>query len=270
MRLGRPEQHQTGARGGAQLDPRVGAGGLEDARRRSGAAPRCRAPLPAAACAARTSPTSATGSRSSTRSRAACSASMSALLLGARVAERHAHHEAVELGLGQRDRCPRTRPGSGWRRRGRGAPARACAVDRDVALLHALEQPRLRLRRRPVDLVDEHDVREHRPGTELEAVLALVEDVRPDHVGGQQVGGALHARVLGVDRARERAGQRRLADPRVVLDQDVALGQQRDEHVAEHLLGGLDRPRDVVAQASAQLRDLRGIELRDGRHVPPW
>ena len=118
-------------------------------------------------------------------------------------------------------------------------------VDGHVALLHALEQARLRLRRGAVDLVDEHDVREHRAGAELEAVLALVEDVRADHVRGQQVGGALHARVLGVERARERAGQGGLADARVVLDQDVPLGEQRDEHVADHLLGRLDRARDV-------------------------
>ena len=72
------------------------------------------------------------------------------------------------------------------------------------------------------------------PGPELEAVLALVVDVRADHVGRQQVGGALHARVLRVDRPGERPSQRGLADARVVLDQDVALGEQRDEHVADH------------------------------------
>ena len=70
------------------------------------------------------------------------------------------------------------------------------------------------------------------PGPELEPALALVEDVGAHHVGRQQVGGALHARVLGVDRARQRPRQRRLADPRVVLDQHVALGEQRHEHVA--------------------------------------
>ena len=76
-------------------------------------------------------------------------------------------------------------------------------VDRDAPLLHALQQAGLRLRRRAVDLVDEHDVGEDRPGPELEALVALVEDVRADDVGGQQVGGALHARELaGPARAR--------------------------------------------------------------------
>ena len=74
-------------------------------------------------------------------------------------------------------------------------------VDGDVALLHALEQAGLRLRRGAVDLVDEHDVGEDRPGPELEALLALVVDVDADDVGRQQVGRALHARELAVDRA---------------------------------------------------------------------
>ena len=71
------------------------------------------------------------------------------------------------------------------------------------------------------------------PGRNSKRDLALVEDVRADDVGGQQVGRALDARVLGVHRARERAGERGLADARVVLDQDVALGEQRDQHLAQ-------------------------------------
>ena len=74
-------------------------------------------------------------------------------------------------------------------------------VNRHVPFLHALEEAGLRLRRGAVHLVDEHDVREHRAWPELEAVLALVVDVRAHHVGRQEVGRALDARVLGVDRA---------------------------------------------------------------------
>ena len=43
-------------------------------------------------------------------------------------------------------------------------------VDGDLALLHRLEQRRLRLGRGPVDLVGEHDVGEHAAGAELELV----------------------------------------------------------------------------------------------------
>ena len=178
------------------------------------------------------------------------------LLVGRRVAERHADHEAVELRLGQRVGALVLDRVLGRDHEERARQLVRVLVDGHVALLHALEQARLRLRRGAVDLVDEHDVREHRPGPELEAVLALVVDVRADHVRRQQVGGALDARVLGVERARQRASEGGLADARVVLDQHVALGEERHEHVADDLLGRLDRARDVVAQPGAELGDL--------------
>ena len=53
------------------------------------------------------------------------------------------------------------------------------AVDRDLALRHRLEQRRLRLRHRAVDLVDEDDVREDRAGPELEVPGLLVQIERP-------------------------------------------------------------------------------------------
>ena len=98
-------------------------------------------------------------------------------------------------------------------------------VDRDLPLLHALEQPRLGLRRGAVDLVDQDDVGEHRAGVELEAGGSLVEDVGADQVGGQQIGGALHPRVLGLQRAGEGTGERGLADAGGVLDQHVPIGE---------------------------------------------
>ena len=100
------------------------------------------------------------------------------------------------------------------------------------------------------------------PGPELEARLALVEDVRPDDVGGQQVGGALHARELQVHRARQRAGERRLADARQVLDQDVALGDEADEDVVEQVLAHLDRAADRRRRAAAPSRRRRGPPRR--------
>src|SRR5262252_8199419 len=87
---------------------------------------------------------------------------------------------------------------------------------------------------------DQHDVGEDRAGAELEARLALVVDLRAHDVGRQQVGRALHARELAVDRTRERPGQRRLADARIVLDQDVPLGQRRHDDALEHLGPDLD------------------------------
>ena len=100
------------------------------------------------------------------------------------------------------------------------------------------------------------------PGPELEAALPLVEDVRAHDVGGQQVGRALHARELAVDAARQRAGQRRLADARVVLDEDVALGEQRHDHVVEDLVADLDGPPDVLLDPPRE--GARGLHLGGG------
>ena len=174
------------------------------------------------------------------------------LAAGVGVAERQPHHEAVDLRLGQRvgalvlDRVLRREHEERARELVR------VDVDGHAPLLHALEQARLRLRRRAVDLVDEHDVREDRAGPELEAALALVEDVRADDVGGQQVGGALDARELEVQRARERACERRLADARQVLDEHVAAGEHGDDEVLDDVVAHLGGARDVRRDAPRQ------------------
>ena len=65
-------------------------------------------------------------------------------------------------------------------------------ADGDVLLLHCFEQRRLRLRRRPVDFVRQHDVPEDRAALELElpaAVVRVQDDVRADQVRGHEVRG---------------------------------------------------------------------------------
>ena len=63
----------------------------------------------------------------------------------------------------------------------------------DLPLLHGLEQRRLDLGRRAVDLVGQHDVGEDRPRLEDEAFGRLLAEVhlRAGDVGRQQVGGEL-------------------------------------------------------------------------------
>ena len=188
------------------------------------------------------------------------------LVVGCRVAQGEADHEAVELRLRQRigplviARVLRRHDDERARQLVR------MAVDRHAALLHALEQAGLGLGRGPVDLVDEHDVREDRARVELEARLALVEDVGADHVGGQQVRGALDPGVLGLERARERPGQGRLADAGIVLDQHVPLGEKSDEQLAKDAVGDLHRALDVLPQGSARLSHPRRIKLGHRSH----
>ena len=188
------------------------------------------------------------------------------LVVGGRVAERDADHEPVELRLRQRVGALVLDRVLGGEDHERPRQLVGVLVDRDVALLHALQQAGLRLGRCTVDLVDENHVREHGARPELEAVLPLVEDVGAHHVGREQVGRALDARVLGVDRARQGACQRRLPDPRVVLDQHVPLGEQRDQHVADRGVGRLDGPGEVGAQSSPKLLNGGGIELGKRGH----
>src|SRR5581483_7446418 len=92
------------------------------------------------------------------------------------------------------------------------------AVDGDLPLLHRLEERRLSLGARAVDLVREHDLREDRAGAELEVRRLLVEGADAGDVGGKEVGRELDAAERAVKRARERLREHGLADARYVLD----------------------------------------------------
>src|SRR3954447_2907446 len=191
------------------------------------------------------------------------------LLRGARVAELEPDHEAVDLRLRERvgalvlDRVLR---GEDEERAGELVRV---DVDGHHPLLHALEQAGLGLRRGAVDLVDDHDVREDRARAELEALLALVVDAGADDVGRQQVGGALDARELRVDRLRQRACERGLADARIVLDEDVPFGEHRDDDVLEHVVAHLDRAADVLLHALGHLGRPLGLLGPDGVGTTP-
>ena len=133
------------------------------------------------------------------------------------------------------------------------------AVDRDLALFHALEQRRLCLRRGAVDLVADDDIREHGSLLELEAPLDLVVDRDARHVGGQKVRGELDAAHARVHRRGQRLREHRLADARHVLDQQVAAGEEHDDREVHLLVLAGDDRRHALA-------DLPGAVLqRDGR-----
>ncbi len=145
------------------------------------------------------------------------------------VAQVQAQQEAVELrvrqGVGARqvDRVLGGDDEERGRQRMRGA------VDRDLVFGHRLQQCALGARRRAIDLVGEQHMREHRPRVELEAARLRVEHRYANDVRRQQVGGELHALETQSQRGCQRVRQRGLAEARQVLDQQVAVGQQRDE-----------------------------------------
>ena len=136
-----------------------------------------------------------------------------------------------------------------------GVGEQACdSVDGHLLLGHRLEQRGLRLRHRAVDLVDEDDVREHRPGPELEVPLALVEDREAGDVGRLQVGRALDpGGVRSLDRLRDRPGEHRLRGARHVLEQHVASADERRDDELDLLALAVDDGLDVVQQPARHL-----------------
>jgi hypothetical protein len=176
-------------------------------------------------------------------------------LLLARVADHELHHEAVDLRLGQRvgalllDRVLRRQHQERVRQ-----PPRV-AGQRHLPFLHRLEQRRLHLRRRAVDLVGEHEVGEHRAFLDLPLARLRVVDVRADEVGRQQVGRELDAPELPADRTRQRGHGERLGEARQALEQHVAVGEQGDQQAVEQgILADDDR-------SAGRAHGLQGLAL---------
>ena len=124
------------------------------------------------------------------------------LLVGGGVVDGDPHQEPVTLCLGQRvdalrlDRVLGGEHQEGLRQRV-GHPA-----ERHLTLGHHLEERRLHLRRRTVDLVGEDEVGEHRAELDVEALGRGAVDAGADDVRRQQVGGELDAGERAAERAR--------------------------------------------------------------------
>ena len=159
-----------------------------------------------------------------------------------RVADPQPHQEPVELRLGQPVGARHLDRVLGGDHQERPGHLVAFRVHGDRALGHHLQQRRLGLRGAAVDLVGEHHVGEHPAGVEREALVALVVDLHAGDVAGQQVRGELDPVPGAADAARQAPGERGLAEPRHVLDEQVAPGQQRRDRQSDHLrLAAYDR-----------------------------
>src|SRR5262249_25427104 len=109
-----------------------------------------------------------------------------------------------------------------------------------AVLLHGFEQRRLRLWRRPVDLVGQDDVAEDGAGSEDHQSppgrRLLLNQVGPGDVGRHQVWRELNSRELQVEDARERLNQKRLGQTGNADDQAVAADEQRQEHEVDDVV----------------------------------
>ena len=106
----------------------------------------------------------------------------------------------------------------------------ARARDRDVVLLHRLQQRRLGARAGAVDLVGHQQLREDRAGDEAEAALAarrFLQHLGAENVGGHQVGRELDAPRVEAERGAQGLDQLGLGEARHADQQRVAAATAR-------------------------------------------
>ncbi len=103
-------------------------------------------------------------------------------------------------------------------------------------------------RRRAIDLVDEQDIRKHRPGHEFERALGLVEDRKAGDVRRQQIGSALQAAKLPAQGLRNRAREHRLADARDVVEQQMAAAEEGGYGKQDLLLLAVHNAAQILVQ----------------------
>ena len=167
------------------------------------------------------------------------------LLVVLRVTDQHLQQEAVDLRLGQRiralglDRVLRRHDEERRRNEMR------VVADRDLALLHDLEQRGLHLRRRAVDLVGQEEVAEDRAELGVERPLLRAIDARADQVRRDEVGCELHTGERSAEHSRGRLDRQGLGETGHAFDEQVALRQQAHEHALEHRILPGDDPADL-------------------------
>ena len=159
-----------------------------------------------------------------------------ALFFRRRVVHVDLEQEAVALSLGKRVDAlvlDRVLGGHDQERLGQRVIA---TTDRDLALGHDLEQGRLDLRRRPVDLVGEQEVAHHRTELDIEFLPALPVDPGADDVGGHQVRGELDTRERTADNPGEGLHGQRLGHSGHTFEENVPFGEQAHQNALHELI----------------------------------
>ena len=145
-----------------------------------------------------------------------------------------------------------------------------CGANRDTALLHGLQQSRLGLGRRTIDLIGQKDVGEDRAFLEVEmffAGVALVHHVTPHDITRHEVGRELDAREGQMQNVGDRRHDLGLADTGNTLEQHVSLGKQADQSAVDDFIVTDDDLGDLFLdqlEAFGELTDL--IVDLCGRH----
>ena len=191
-------------------------------------------------------------------------------LLGlGRVPNQDLVHEAVELGLGQRIRALLL---DGVLRREdeeRAGQRVLHATHRHLPLLHRLEQRRLRLGRRAVDLVGQNHIRKHRPAHKPQLAmprgLVLLDHLRARDIARHQVGGELDPAEIKAERARDRRDQQRLGKPRHADHHRVPPAEDGCEQLLDHVVLPDDHLADLLPEIVVRLAHLGQRRLGIGK-----
>src|SRR5207247_3729406 len=114
-----------------------------------------------------------------------------------------------------------------------------------------------------VGLGGQEKVGEDRAGAKLEVRLTLVPDRRAGHVRRHQVGSELDSRELHAQDLREGAGSEGLRKAWVVLEQNVPIGEEADQHELEGIPLADDRALDFVQYLVSDFVDARELHQSD-------
>src|SRR6516225_698507 len=143
------------------------------------------------------------------------------------------------------------------------------AVERDLALLHRLEEGRLGLGRGAVDLVGEQHLGEDRPARQRESVSLEVEDVRADDIAGHEIGRELDPLELEPGARGEGPREKRLPDARHAFEQHVPPGEQAHHQQVDVLLltdyDGADACEDLAVELPKPIEFQRSSPFSRGR-----
>jgi len=131
-------------------------------------------------------------------------------------------------------------------------------------LLHRLEQRRLGLRWRAVDLVGEQQPGEDGSGAEDELAGTLVVDVAAREVAGQQVRRELGPRVREAQGRRQAVRGDCLSEARQVLDEHVTTREDAREDQSQGIALADDGTFDLVEDLGGEGCGLREREGRCG------
>ena len=150
-----------------------------------------------------------------------------------------------------------------------------------LALGHGLQQRALGARRAAVDLVGEQHLGKNGSGMKAKAVVLAVVNGQAENIGGQQVGGELHALVREPQHLRQRVREGGFAHAGQIFDQQMSTREQAAQREAQlrlfaqqhagHLFDGLIdlRPSAVLHGLNASAPPALKRETPAPGRVPP-